>query len=184
MYASNAAPQQYRVLNVQPVSGSNHSLYEITALEFQPDKFAAIEQETAIEVDDPPRYSAPVIVTPPAYALIQVITQSGNFGVGVTFTLDIQWERPILSGVPDPFTNGYLLEWKEVGNAWGNTTTIEAGTRRYAVEVTTGSYQARVAAFSLNGGVSQWVYSNIATPALVNTQAIFNVKTSSMFAEL
>jgi len=132
--SSELATRKFRVMTIK--QDDNHQ-FSITALEYNPLKFDAIDngayiQNVPVSIINPTSQAAPANVMLSAYDQVQQ-------GVNIA-TLVIQWDKA-------EFAVKYLVEWKKDDGSWikmpltGNTSVEIAG-------IYTGNYTARVTAFS------------------------------------
>jgi len=136
------AVQLFRVLKtVRTQEGE----YEITALEFNPSKFAAID--TGAKLDDRPISVIPITVVPPPASVSLTSAYAVDQGIAVS-TMTIAW--PAVQGAV-----AYDVEWRKDNGNWvrlqrtGTTSVDVVGT--YA-----GAYVARVRAVSSFDITSTW----------------------------
>jgi len=132
--SSELATRKFRVMTIK--QDDSHQ-FSITALEYNPLKFDAIDngayiQNAPVSIINPTSQVAPANVMLSAYDQVQQ-------GVNVA-TMVIQWDKA-------EFAVKYLVEWKKDDGSWikmpltGNTSVEIAG-------IYTGNYTARVTAFS------------------------------------
>jgi predicted phage tail protein len=172
-------PQLFRVLNRVAVAGEEEMLYEITALQYEPQKFDAIENGWTLTPRQT-RSRAPVITNKP-------IGVSAGFNIlqptptTRSYTLIANWQRPITAdGRIDEYTNSYLVEYRKGDSGdWVGTTSV---TTLYheITNLSTDVYYVRVAAIDLLGGTSVWVESSAVLVGTINTDLSFAGTHSSM----
>ncbi|WP_060507164.1 phage tail protein [Pseudomonas sp. NBRC 111124] len=136
------AVQLFRVLKtVRTQEGE----YEITALEFNPSKFAAID--TGAKLDERPISVIPITVVPPPASVSLTSAYAVDQGIAVS-TMTIAW--PAVQGAV-----AYDVEWRKDNGNWirlqrPGTTSVDV------VGIYAGSYLARVRAVSSFDITSIW----------------------------
>lgn len=136
------AVQLFRVLKtVRTQEGE----YEITALEFNPSKFAAID--TGAKLDERPISAIPITVVPPPASVSLTSAYAVDQGIAVS-TMTIAW--PAVQGAV-----AYDVEWRKDSGNWvrlqrTGTTSVDV------VGIYAGAYLARVRAVSSFDITSIW----------------------------
>ena len=173
--SSVVQPQLFRVLNRSAVSGSEETMYEITALKYDGSKYGAIDFNYPLETRSI-RSAAPKVVTPPSNVL------SGYQTYGSSYLLTATWTGAYLNGKQDPFIASYLVSYKrEINGIWQGTTSTVNLSAEFPGLVTVGLYFIRVAAVDLSGNASVYVESTGLNLGTVNAVATFNSVSHSMF---
>ncbi|MEB3840460.1 host specificity protein J [Pseudomonas guariconensis] len=140
--ASDLAVQLFRVLKTsRTVEGE----YEITALEFNPSKFAAID--TGAKLQERPISVIPITVVPPPASVTLSSASVVSQGIAVS-TMTIDW--PAVQGAV-----AYDVEWRKDDGNWVRlqrvgTTSVDV------VGIYAGAYLARVRAVSAFDITSMW----------------------------
>ncbi|AJO79045.1 phage tail protein [Pseudomonas sp. MRSN 12121] len=141
------AVQLFRVLKrVRTTEGE----YEITALEFNPSKFAAID--TGAKLEERPVSVIPVTTVPPPASVTVASTSVVSQGLAVA-TMNISW--PAVEGAV-----AYDVEWRKDSGNWirlqrTGTASVDV------VGIYAGAYVARVRAVSAFDITSIWKNSNL-----------------------
>ncbi|MDN7144104.1 host specificity protein J, partial [Pseudomonas sp. JQ170] len=141
------AIQLFRVLKT---SRTQEGQYEITALEFNPSKFAAID--TGARLEERPISIIPVTVVPPPASVTLTSSSAVSQGIAIS-TMTIAW--PAVAGAV-----GYDVEWRKDNGNWiklqrtGSTSVDVTG-------IYAGAYLARVRAVSAFDISSIWKSSNL-----------------------
>jgi len=147
---SSTKPQTFRVLSIRESDGEH--TYEITGLEYRPDKFDSIANGTKLE----PRPIAPLppgVVPSPTNV---TITQRHVFHQGTTRNFaDISW------GAAEHAVE-YDVQWRRDDGEWINAP--RTGNCLLTLQdVYAGQYLVRVQAVSVTGKTSVWAYSALTT---------------------
>lgn len=140
--ASDLAVQLFRVLKT---SRTTEGEYEITALEFNPSKFAAID--TGAKLQERPISVIPITVVPPPASVTLSSASVVSQGIAVS-TMTIDW--PAVQGAV-----AYDVEWRKDDGNWVRlqrvgTTSVDV------VGIYAGAYLARVRAVSAFDITSTW----------------------------
>ncbi|MCL8306352.1 host specificity protein J [Pseudomonas putida] len=140
--ASDLAVQLFRVLKT---SRTAEGEYEITALEFNPSKFAAID--TGAKLQERPISVIPITVVPPPASVTLSSASVVSQGIAVS-TMTIDW--PAVQGAV-----AYDVEWRKDDGNWVRlqrvgTTSVDV------VGIYAGAYLARVRAVSAFDITSIW----------------------------
>lgn len=140
--ASDLALQLFRVLKT---SRTAEGEYEITALEFNPSKFAAID--TGAKLQERPISVIPITVVPPPASVTLSSASVVSQGIAVS-TMTIDW--PAVQGAV-----AYDVEWRKDDGNWVRlqrvgTTSVDV------VGIYAGAYLARVRAVSAFDITSMW----------------------------
>lgn len=176
----NVQPQLYRVLNRVAVAGSEETMYEITALQHNPDKYGAIDFDYPLESRSI-RVSSPDIVTPVSGVTLGF--QAIGVSPDVSFVLTASWQPPTLNGLRDQFVASYFVEYKiGIDGSWQSTVNTKNLFQEYP-GLATGIYYIRVASVDLSGNASAWVESSGVKLGVINTIARFNNPNHSMFID-
>lgn len=139
---SDLAVQLFRVLKRKRTAEGE---YEFTALEFNPSKFAAIDNGAKLE--ERPISVIPITVVPPPASVTLSAAHATSQGIVVT-TMTIQW--PAVEGAV-----AYDVEWRKDSGNWVRLQRVETT----SVDVTgiyAGAYLARVRAVSSFDIASIW----------------------------
>ncbi|MFG0273098.1 phage tail protein, partial [Pseudomonas sp. zjy_14] len=136
------AVQLFRVLKT---TRTREGEYEITALEFNPSKFAAID--TGAKLDERPISVIPVTTVPPPASVSLTSAYAVDQGIAVS-TMTISW--PAVQGAA-----AYDVEWRKDNGNWirlqrTGTTSVDV------VGIYAGAYLARVRAVSSFDITSTW----------------------------
>jgi len=145
--ADDLAIQLYRVLKT---ARTTEGEYEITALEFNPSKFASID--TGARLEDRPISVIPITVVPPPESVTVTSNVSIDQGLAIS-TMNISW--PAVSGAV-----AYDVEWRKDSGNWIKV----QRTGSTSVDVTgiySGAYLARVRSVSAFEISSIWKSSNL-----------------------
>jgi predicted phage tail protein len=140
--ADDLAIPLYRVLKVRRTTEGD---YEISALQYEPSKFAAIDSGARLE--DRPISVIPITVVPPPASVTLTARSAIDQGIAVN-TMTIEW--PAVSGAV-----GYDVEWRKDNGNWikvqrtGSTSVDVAG-------IYAGGYLARVRSVSSFDIASVW----------------------------
>ena len=140
--ADDLAIPLYRVLKVRRTTEGD---YEISALQYEPSKFAAIDSGARLE--DRPVSVIPITVVPPPASVTLTARSAIDQGIAVN-TMTIEW--PAVSGAV-----GYDVEWRKDNGNWIKV----QRTGSTSVDVTgiyAGGYLARVRAVSSFDITSVW----------------------------
>jgi len=141
----NLAVQLFRVLKT---TRTQEGEYEITALEFNPSKFAAID--TGAKLDERPISVIPVTTVPPPASVALTSAYAVDQGIAVS-TMTISW--PAVPGAV-----AYDLEWRKDNGNWIRLQRV--GTSSVdVVGIYAGAYLARVRAVSAFDITSTWCSS-------------------------
>lgn len=141
------AVQLFRVLKrVRTTEGE----YEITALEFNPSKFAAID--TGAKLEERPISVIPVTTVPPPASVTVTSSSAVSQGLAVA-TMSITW--PAVEGAV-----GYDVEWRKDSGNWVKLQRT-GSTSVDVVGIYAGAYVARVRAVSAFDITSIWKNSNL-----------------------
>ncbi len=158
-------PQLFRVLNRVTVAGSNDALFEITALEYQPGKYDAIEQGLAVKprsirITVPPVVSLPRNLAPG----FQVFNVRGVRKYYLTAT----WDYPLTStNIRDEYVTSYIVEYRRNEGDWvGTTSTVNNFIE--LPELPDDIYYIRVCSVDITGNVSKFVVSGAINVGAVN----------------
>lgn len=152
----NIKPQIFRVLNRVAVSGSNDTMFEITALQHNPQKYNAIEFDNPLQ-PIPPRITASLI-TNTVTAITTSFNVLGSYP-NFTYTLFGNWDKPRSGNNVDPFVVSYLVEYR-VGlyGSWVGTQSLTANQVTFT-GLQTGYNYIRVASVDIYGKPSRWIES-------------------------
>lgn len=157
LYSQNILPKTYTVLNRVSVAESNQGLFEITALQHNPQKYNAIDFDYKID-PLPPRITGNILINPP---VDPIIISANKFGVhpNYNFTLLASWSRPTSNGIADPFIQAYQVEYR-VGlyGEWEKTKQV-LKTQVEFQGLGLGTHYIRVASVDIYGKISSWVES-------------------------
>lgn len=140
--ADDLAIPLYRVMSVKRTTEGD---YEISALQYEPSKFSAID--TGARLEERPISVIPVTVVPPPASVTLTANSAIDQGIAVT-TMTIVW--PAVAGAV-----GYDVEWRKDSGNWikvqrtGNTSVDITG-------IYSGAYLARVRAVSAFDISSIW----------------------------
>ncbi|MFK9098247.1 host specificity protein J [Pseudomonas guariconensis] len=140
--ASDLAVQLFRVLKT---SRTAEGEYEITALEFNPSKFAAID--TGAKLQERPISVIPITVVPPPASVTLSSASVVSQGIAVS-TMTIDW--PAVQGAV-----AYDVEWRKDDGNWVRLQRVGA-TSVDVVGIYAGAYLARVRAVSAFDITSIW----------------------------
>lgn len=141
--ASDLALQLFRVTGI--TEGSDGVSYDITAIEYDPNKFARIDTGARIE-DRPISVIPPGVQPPPKNVLIDSFSALSQ-GLAIT-TLRVTWE-PAASAI------AYEAEWRRDNGNWISAPRTSA--QGFQVEgIYAGQYQARVRAINSSEISSIW----------------------------
>ena len=171
-------PQLFRVLNRTAVPGTEDTVYEIMALQYEPLKYNAIEYGWKLP---PPqiRQTIPTVTNLPRNLTVnfQIIGK----GILKTFVLTAVWQFPLNGTTKDQFIASYLVEYKIGENGdWQGTTS----TNNLFIEypgLARGAYTVRVAAVDLYGSSSKWVESTPITLGVINASANATIEDTTFF---
>lgn len=132
---TNLEPTKWRVLNVKEVQ--KHQ-FEVIALQYEEDKFAAVEDGTPVH---PARTSdLPPVVIPDAPASITISESTVNAGEGVTRRLNIGWSKATSKNV-----KGYMVEIRTPGKEWSTAALLTKALTLPPMTVSAlGLYEVRV----------------------------------------
>ncbi|WP_412481651.1 DUF1983 domain-containing protein [Pseudomonas asiatica] len=136
------AVQLFRVLKT---TRTQEGEYEITALEFNPSKFAAID--TGAKLDERPISVIPVTTVPPPASVSLTSAYAVDQGIAVS-TMTISW--PAVQGAV-----AYDVEWRKDNGNWTRLQRTGA-TSIDVVGIYAGAYLARVRAVSSFDITSTW----------------------------
>ena len=169
-------PQLFRVLNRVPLSGTMEMMHEITAVEYNPAKYALIE--SGFNFEPLPAKKTPPI--PPSIPRNIVLSYSQSD----LFEYLVKWDYPLLNNQKDPYTNNYVIQLRagDLG-FWEDSQT--SYTLSYSFKnLSEGKYYVRIAAIDINGNSSNWVESDpiILSKNDRNWVANFTSKLTSVFA--
>lgn len=140
-------PQQFRTINVKE---SEPNIYEIVALQYQPNKYASIDED--IELEAPPISDVPEDlgdVLPPKNIEAEattVVTQEG-----VKRIVAIHWEAS-----EDLSVSRYLVEFRKDDGNWIKIEETTATHSQFAYE-TAGTFDIRVSSISIFGVHSETI---------------------------
>jgi len=176
--SSIVKPQLFRVLNRSAVSGSEETMYEITALHYDGSKYGAIDFNYPLETRSI-RSTAPIVVTPPSNVLSSFQTY------GTSYILTATWKGAYLNGKRDPFVVSYIVSYRrELNGIWqGAISTVNLSVE-FPGLVNTGVYFIRVASVDLSGNTSVFVESTGLNLGTINTVATFNVVSHSPMVDM
>ncbi|SNB84681.1 Phage-related protein, tail component [Pseudomonas sp. URIL14HWK12:I8] len=141
------AVQLFRVLKTTRTQEGD---YEITALEFNPSKFAAID--TGAKLDERPISVIPVTTVLPPTSVTLTSTYAVDQGIGVN-TMTIAW--PAVQGAV-----AYDVEWRKDNGNWVRVQRTGAASVE-VVGIYAGAYLARVRAISSFDITSIWRNSSL-----------------------
>ncbi|MDD2046087.1 host specificity protein J [Pseudomonas putida] len=169
--ADDLAIQLFRVLRTARTTEGD---YEITALEFNPSKFAHID--TGARLEERPISVIPITVVPPPVSVTLTSNYAVDQGIAVS-TMTIAW--PAVNGAV-----AYDVEWRKDNGNWiklqrAGSTSVDV-TGIYA-----GAYLARVRAVSAFDISSVWKSSNLTQltgKAGLPPAVTFLTATSELFA--
>ncbi|SIR98626.1 TipJ family phage tail tip protein [Pseudomonas putida] len=136
------AVQLFRVLKTERTQEGD---YEITALEFNPSKFAAID--TGAKLDERPISAIPVTTVQPPASVTLTSAYAVDQGIGVN-TMTISW--PAVQGAV-----AYDVEWRKDNGNWVRVQRTGAASVD-VVGIYAGAYLARVRAVSSFDITSTW----------------------------
>jgi len=139
---NDLAIQLFRVLKT---TRTQEGEYEITALEFNPSKFAAID--TGAKLEERPISVIPITTVPPPASVTLTSTHAISQGIAVS-TMTIAW--PAVEGAV-----AYDVEWRKDNGNWVRLQRIGA-TSVDVVGIYAGAYLARVRAVSSFDITSIW----------------------------
>ncbi|WP_277962052.1 phage tail protein [Pseudomonas sp. RIT-To-2] len=170
--ADDLAIPLYRVLKVARTAEGN---FDISALQYQPDKYAHID--TGARLEEKPISVIPISVVPAPSDISLTSTTAIAQGLAVT-TLTISW--PAVSGAV-----GYDVEWRKDSGNWIKVQRTGANSVD-VVGIYAGSYVARVRAVSAFDVSSVWTTSVLtalkgkeglppAVTSLVTTSLLFGI---------
>jgi predicted phage tail protein/predicted nucleic acid-binding Zn-ribbon protein len=145
--ADDLAIPLYRVMSTKRTTEGD---YEITALQYEPSKFAAID--TGARLEERPISVIPITVVPAPASVTLTSTSAVSQGIAVT-TMTIAW--PPVSGAV-----AYDVEWRKDNGNWISV----QRTGMTNVDITgiySGGYLARVRAVSAYDITSIWKSSNL-----------------------
>jgi predicted phage tail protein len=145
--ADDLAIPLYRVLSTKRTTEGD---YEISALQYEPSKFAYID--TGAKLEDRPISVIPITVVPAPASVTLSATSAIDQGIAVT-TMTITW--PAVNGAV-----GYDVEWRKDNGNWIKV----QRTGSTSVDITgiySGGYLARVRAVSAYDISSTWRSSNL-----------------------
>jgi len=178
--STTASPQVYRVLNRVPAQGSTEMMHEITASEYDPNKFTQIENGWTLaplpasrNPPFPPNVPSGIALS---YRGFGAIAASG-------FSLIATWDPPTNStGQQDPFTSSYYVQY-QLGayGAWSSAENT-ADTSYQWDGLSAGTYYVRICAVDITGESSFWVVSNPITITIYNDVAVFTTPYTAVFA--
>lgn len=148
-------------------NAEDNGQYTITGLQYDPNKFAAIEGNLSLEapdITDLPQ--APTTVTPINTLVLSkgtIVTQDG-----VRLRILIGWNQPA-----DPYITSYLVEYQVDQGNWITIETTRANSSQL-IYTSTGTYTIAVTAINILGAKSVRVTQNITIDA-INPIALFSV---------
>ena len=172
--STSIQPQLFRVINRVPSSGSTEMFHEITAIEYNPDKYSQIENGWNL-ASLPARRNPPTVVSIPNNITL-------SYRAIDLFNLTAIWNFPLLNGARDPYITGYTVELRLGDNGlWGNTRSESSQSSQFA-NISAGKYYVRVAAVDVSGRSSRWVISNPINLNKFNWNATFTSRYNSFFA--
>jgi len=176
--SSVVKPQLFRVLNRSAVSGSEETMYEITALHYDGSKYGAIDFNYPLETRSI-RSTAPIVVTPPSNVLSSFQTY------GTSYILTATWQGAYLNGKRDPFVVSYIVSYRrELNGIWqGAISTVNLSVE-FPGLVNIGIYFIRVASVDLSGNTSVFVESTGLNLGTINTVTTFNVASHSPMVDM
>jgi predicted phage tail protein len=158
--APDVNPQLFRVLSVTPTK-NDPTKVEIFAITHNPNKYAEIENNLLIPTL-PTRVTPSQVVNPPTNAIATqntIVTSTGD----ISYNLKCNWDRPLLSGLPDPFVVKYALEYRR-GSDGIFQNRAETSSLEYTFQgLFSGDYTFRVASIDSANKISSWVESNTVT---------------------
>jgi predicted phage tail protein len=146
------SPQQFRVLNVKE---DEPGRYTVTALEYNPAKFDATEQDLLLESDPISDLDlAPGEVLRPRNVTIERLASLDPTGQPA-LRLVIAWTHP----AEYPFVEAYRVQWRRGEDNWAELTQT-SGTSAELPYTLAGVYEMRVATVSRLGAMSPWVVAS------------------------
>ncbi|MBS0661360.1 MAG: host specificity protein J [Verrucomicrobia bacterium] len=143
--ASNLQPEQWRVITVAETE--NPLEYDVTALQHDPTKYAAVEQDLAL--DPPPTsllpsaWSCQPPVGPIAFEMVYRTTE-----ISFDVSLEASW-----GASPDPFLRRYAVLVRKDGGNWEHLPDVSAPEIRIPID-TPGNIEVEVVAVNSIGGRS------------------------------
>lgn len=150
---TDLALQQYVVTGITKGDDTEAFTYSITAVEYDPTKYDAIDY--GVNIDDRPTSNVqPEIMQAPENV---VITSYSRVIQGQSVeTMHVSWDKV-------PYASTYEMQWRKGNGNWHNTP--QTGNKELEVEgIYSGSYSVRVRALSAGGSASPW--SKVATATL------------------
>lgn len=167
--------QTFRVLSVNP-KAQDPTQVEVNAIEYNENKYAAIEREIEIE-SRPTRFTVPTVVVPPAS--VSATWVSTTINNSTSYTLIGSWGL----GSGSELIRAVLVEYSRDEITWQDTRTVLKGGFSTRFEnVGQGLFYIRVAAIDINGKTSNWTTSSVVKVGLVTYRATFNTADTSFFA--
>lgn len=150
---TDLALQQYVVTAINKGDGDEEFNYSISAVEYDPSKYDAIDYGVNID-DRPTSIVQPEILQAPENV---VITSYSRVIQGQSVeTMHVSWDKV-------PYASMYEMQWRKGNGNWHNTP--QTGNKETEVEgIYSGNYSVRVRAISAGGSASNW--SKIATATL------------------
>jgi len=181
LVSATVTPATYRVINrtlVQGTAGDVEMMHEITAIEYNPEKFSLIESNSFAFAPLPAQQGPPPVVSPVSGISFVV----GFTGTTTSFNLYANWNFPQLNGAQDPYIAAYSIQLQQGQyGTWGPAQTVYTPSAFLGL-VPAGEYYVRVAAVDVSGNSSIWIISNPITLPFINWDAAFNSKYASAFA--
>lgn len=177
----NTAPQLFRVLNRVAVSGSEGMLYEITALQHNPQKYNIIDFD--YKLDPLPQKVKASLVTNPVPS---VDITYNVLGVYPNYTFDMfgNWSKPVVNGKVDPFVVSYIVEYREgLNGLWVGSQSVN-NNQHEIKGLRSGEYYMRVASVDIYGKSSRWTESQVKFLGINGSISTANSIRSSDFATL
>lgn len=161
-------PQLFRVLSITEVDTYR---FEVTGLVHYPGKYAAIEQDIALSLP-PTSLFPPHPPNPPTNVVLTSTFIISAAGVS-TLNLSTNWNAPVdASGLTDPFTAGYQVEFIKGNNgSWTSAGAETSATHYDLLNQPPDNYSIRVRAANISGDTSAWAYSTAAVLPAVPTPA-------------
>ncbi len=152
LQSSQVSAQTFRVLSVQP-KAQDPTQIEINAIEYNENKYAAIEREVEIE-PRPTRFTVPTVVIPPQS--VSASWTGTTINNSTSYTLIGLWQL----GSGSELVRSVLVEYSKDAITWQDTRTVVKGDSSTRFEnVGEGTFLVRVAAVDVNGRSSSWVNS-------------------------
>lgn len=178
----NIKPQLFRVLNRVAVSGSNETMFEITALQYDPQKYAVIDFDYPLEAIVP-RPTAPLVTN--TVSNIRLTYNVLGVYPSFAYTLFANWDKPTTTfGATDPFVTSYLVEHRygETG-VWSSAISTNTNQLEFP-GLRSGYHYIRVASVDIYGKSSKWIESPGRFVGINSSNAILNRALNAEFATL